>query len=144
MRSDGEVLEAGGWSRALGIGDALSLEDVYVLLVCEGGLARTPTKARERLVVCCPPRRTASASPRMTLHRAPRPTRRAPRRARQANARAPTWRADERRAFTFRLRSPLAVLWFAALDADDDHPWSKDDPIGRGALPLRALAPGAW
>lgn len=58
------------------------------------------------------------------------------------NMKVPTWSKSERRAFTFSVADPSATLYCAILDEDDD-PLSRDDPIGRCALALRSLAPGA-
>eukprot|EP00629_Pelagomonadales_sp_RCC1024_P006352 CAMPEP_0119263948 /NCGR_PEP_ID=MMETSP1329-20130426/3194_1 /TAXON_ID=114041 /ORGANISM="Genus nov. species nov., Strain RCC1024" /LENGTH=245 /DNA_ID=CAMNT_0007263687 /DNA_START=44 /DNA_END=778 /DNA_ORIENTATION=+ len=95
-----EVLAAGGWARA-GMGDSFSSEDVFALVVCDGGVARTDVKP---------------------------------------DARVPIWASTERRAFAFDVADPSATLYCALLDEDSD-PFSEDDPIGRCAVALRALAP---
>ena len=52
----------------------------------------------------------------------------------------PIWESGERRAFKFDVADPSATLYCALLDEDSD-PFSQDDPIGRCAVALRALAP---
>ena len=63
------------------------------------------------------------------------------------DARAPTWHAKERRAFSLEVRDARATLFVAVAD-EDDAPLERDGYIGRCALPIRALRPSttydAW
>ena len=56
------------------------------------------------------------------------------------DVRAPAWAATDRRAFRFEICDAGATLFCGLFDYDAD---SNDDPIGRCALALRSLAPGA-
>jgi hypothetical protein len=56
------------------------------------------------------------------------------------DVRAPAWAATDRRAFRFEICDAGATLFCGLFDYDSD---SNDDPIGRCALALRSLAPGA-
>ena len=52
------------------------------------------------------------------------------------------WAKDEWRAFEFSVADPSAVCYFAVVD-EDEFVGVDDEPIGRAALPLRALHNGS-
>jgi hypothetical protein len=58
------------------------------------------------------------------------------------NCAAPAWTKDEWRAFEFSVADPSAVCYFAVVD-EDEFVGVDDEPIGRAALPLRALHNGS-